>query len=369
MSSVPYGKANYESGGQFEKVVYHQLGHKQESDRVLIVRIAPPIKSFAEKGIWARYIKTHWGYGIRYTNSKTGETKKIPKTFLCIERVDREGAITQECPECKETRAIKADVDERQKKYASEGKTPEEIESLLRSKKGYLKDHNQDRKWHMLAKDLNGKWGYLKISHTCKQLLDAQIKKLIEKGIDPLCSDKGVYFRFERTGTTWNTIKDTPEVHRDAEDKIKYDQLTDGDWGQLEKLQELAILGTPLTYDQIQHLVRSGGDEETVRMVMNLPQKSAEPEVVTGESLVEEDVDPAPAKVAAAPVQAVAAPAPAVVAVPAPVVSAEDQEIAKLQAMLAAAQAKKAQPAPSSSPKLEAALKMPMADFLKQFEK
>lgn len=389
MSTVQYGKANYESGGSFEKQVFYQLGHKEQKDRVQVLRLAPPIKALAEKGVWAKYIKTHWGYSIRFI-AKSGEVKRIPKTFLCIERADRDGTIIQECPECKLTRALRKEVEEQDRNFKNEGKTPEEIDSLLRSKKGYLKDHNLDRKWHVFAKNLDGKWGFLKISHTCKQFLDAQIKKLLERGVDPLSPEKGVYFRFERTGgPAWSSIKDIVEVHRDADDKIKFDQLTDADWGQLDKLPELHTLGQPLTYDQIQQLVQSGGDEETVRLVMNLPQRSQEPDTVTGEPVEEPaaDVDSGMDQKASAGPTAVPEtskapePPPAPTPVPEPAQaapSAEDQEIAKLQALLAEKLAKKTAPpvakaaptpAKTVTPDLKATLDLPMDEFLRQFEK
>jgi len=51
------GKPNYAGGGDNKpSLVFHKLGHKEPKQRVIVVRIAPPIGPLAERGTWAMYV-------------------------------------------------------------------------------------------------------------------------------------------------------------------------------------------------------------------------------------------------------------------------------------------------------------------------
>lgn len=371
--SVTFGKPNYSGSGntqQQERVPYFKLGHKTPADRTLIARIAPPYGAGAEKGVWRRFVKNHFGYTISFVNDK-GEKRDIPQTFLCIEDTDRDGNVRSECPECNEIKKFDAKLKDMEAKLKAEGKSEADILTATQYLRVWLKAHNIDKKWHMVAKNVASQWGYLTISYSAMKLLMEEIKKLGEAGIDPLSPEKGVWFRFTRTGTFFNEIKDTPVVEMEEVEggmfRRKYDALTASDLEALAKLPELHTVGKSLTFEQIQLLVKSGGDEQVVRTVFNLPTPSRRNQTAAPAQESKPASTPQETKPAAAP-----APAPA---------AEEDDEVAKAMAALAAAQAKKkaaqaaaAQPPPAAKPATPgpnamAAMEMPMDEFLAQFEK
>ena len=379
--TIQIGKPNYNSSGENskERATYHRLTSKDKdghSDpgRTLVVRIAPPIGDCAERGIWRRYIKQHFGYGVPYTYQ--GNTKFSHKVFLCPENKDRDGNITNRCPECSERQTQEEKLKEKMEALKKAGKTKEDIQVAVRPIASWLKAHNQDRKWHMVAKNLEGTWGFLTISHKCMKLLLEEIRKLVDRGVDPLGVEKGVWFRFTRNGKDWNEINDIPKVEMiegdDGTYRVKYDTLTQADFDAMGKLDSLMSLGHPLTVEQIQMLVESGGEEETVRAVFGMPSS-------TQKSLPDEDPTP----------DELADPGPRPGSLPVPdrgvetkveteVKTATDtDEVAKLKALLAAAMANSkpatdAKPAPKPPPansgQLKKDLEMPMDEFLAQFE-
>lgn len=283
------GKPNYAGGGDQsgrQSLTFHKLGHKEPKNRVLVVRIAPPVGPLAERGIWALYVKQHFGYSIPFTN-RNGEVKKIPVTFRCLERQDRNGNITQRCPECDEINRQKEKLAAKEKELSAKGLSEDDIKAQTAFVRMWLKEHNLDRKWNMVAKDNGSRWGFLTISHACFKLLKGNeqapglIDTLIANGIDPLSPDKGLWIRFTRNGTAFNEIRDIPTVEtesvtRDGEtyERKKYDALTQADIDAISKLPALDTLGRELTFDAIKRIVESGGDEEILRDVMNMPRQA-----------------------------------------------------------------------------------------------
>jgi len=283
------GKPNYAGGGDQsgrQSLTFHKLGHKEPKNRVLVVRIAPPVGPLAERGIWALYVKQHFGYSIPFTN-RNGEVKKIPVTFRCLERQDRNGNITQRCPECDEINRQKEKLAAKEKELSAKGLSEDDIKAQTAFVRMWLKEHNLDRKWNMVAKDNGSRWGFLTISHACFKLLKGNeqapglIDTLIANGIDPLSPDKGLWIRFTRNGTAFNEIRDIPTVEtesvtRDGEtyERKKYDALTQADIDAISKLPALDTLGRELTFDAIKRIVDSGGDEEILRDVMNMPRQA-----------------------------------------------------------------------------------------------
>lgn len=389
--TIQFGKPNYNNNGsnnqQSERQVFFKLGHKDPKQRTLVVRIAPPIGELSQSGIWARYIKQHFGYTIKFTN-RSGETKSVPMTFKCIEQTDRNNNVLQPCPECEEIRRQKEELEKKTKRLEAEGKSKEEVKTATHYLKAWLKDHNLDKKWHLVAKNTAGQWGFLTISHSAWKLLKGNpsapglIDNLVAKNIDPLSPDKGVWFRFVRNGTDFNEIRDIPEVEKETVtvngetlERVKFDSFTQADLAALEKLPSLDSLGRTLTFDQIKMLVTSGGDEETVRTVMNMPRPAA-----GGAKVATDDNDEPESDAASYSPPAAAASAPKTVE-PAPAAE-EDDEIVKLKAALAAATAKKAAtatpspqqppkaslPAAMVSPKLQQELDTDMESFLAKYK-
>lgn len=340
--SMPIGKSNYAAKSSlFEKTSYYKLGHKSDMERVLVVRIAPAVKDLAESGKWALFYKTHFGYSLPF-DRKDGTRGTFPAAFLCIEDTDRDGNVRVACPECEEARQVKDKVEKRSEQLKKEGKTPDEIETSTLAYRKWLKDHNRDGKWHLLAKNLDGKWGILMINNKCKKRLQTAIEKLLERNIDPLDQDKGVWFRLYRVGSKFNEIEDYAEVvmeeQPDGSSRIKFDTLSSADLTALEKLPSLSEVGRHLDADQIRQIVSSGGSEAVLRTVMSIPARS-----VQQEQQADSEVEQAPA--ARPPPVQVRAPVAAAQEA-APEVEAQDPEIAAAMAALekakAAAAAKKA---------------------------
>lgn len=379
MTTLQIGKANY-TANKGEKLTYYRLGMK-DNQRELVLRIAPPIKDLAEKGFAAVYHKQHFGYSV------TGKgDKRIPQTFNCIERKDRNKNIVQSCPECNEIALRKEAIATKEKSLSANNTPPEVIEAQLRPQKAWLKEHNCDRKWTLLAKNESGTWGYLAISNTCYEDLTREIKELATMGFeDPFGVDHGVWFRFSRTGTAFNDITDKVTAVKVNLGKgafgIKEDALTQTDFAALEALPNLSQMGRKLTYEQIAMLVESGGDEEVVKSVFQSASSArSETSAVRSTSpttLVdtEKPTEKLTEKVDAAPAKEAAKEAPQ---------KGEDlhAQLAALQAKLAAMNlteavlteavqtAKAAAPKatqPTISPELSKNLDMDVDDFVKTF--
>jgi hypothetical protein len=366
-----YAKPNYSKSSAFEKTVFYQLKSKPSPVTSLTLRLGPtPAKHTAlvEKGIWAMFIKTHFGVKMKVTKNDGGSVD-IPQTYLCVEKTDRNKNVLVECPECNEVSLRKTKMEREKKRLEGENKTKEEVAVALKYQNQWLKEHNLDMKWHILAKDLSGKWGFLKISNKCKKKLDEKIKELVAKDIDPLSPERGVWLVFKRTDVdSWQDPGDLVDVHteEDAEGNIKrkYDAFTDSDDTQLDKLPGLNEIGRKITPAQIRLLVESNGDEDVVKSIFNAGKKSeesAEPTMSVAEK-------PVPNPTAAFGLETTA---PAV-----------DDEEARLEAALAAARARKAAAATAQttvapvatgmaqvpSPKMQTALAQDMDSFMATFQ-
>lgn len=401
--TLAIGKADYSGnngsfGGKKRPTVY-KLGHKKPEDRTMVLRIGPPVGALADRGIWARYIKQHFGYTIPFTK-KDGSQANLPVTFSCIEERDREGNITKRCPECDEIKGQKEKIKAKEAVLKEEGKDEKAIDAALGYLKSWTRQHNLDKKWYFFAKNLSNTWAYGAISHSCYKLLKGSkqapgiIDGLVAKGLDPL-GEKGSWFRFQRNGTSWNDITDVPAVEMEETEpgvfRQKFDVLTQTDLDAIEKLAGLEALEGALeirhlTYEQIETLVKSGNDEATVRAVMNMPKRDqVQPSQGSPAPTALDEEEPDAEDIAA---QAPAAPAPAskpavMAPMPAPTPPPVDDEEAAALAALKAIQAKKAaaaaaaQPAkaaPASKPApapaaMKEDLQMPIEDFLKKYEK
>lgn len=356
MTTLTVGKSNYNANNS-AKLVFYRLGMK-DNQRELTLRIAPPIKDLAEKGYIAVYVKQHFGYSIAGKDNK-----RIPVTFNCIERRGKDKKIVQECPECNEIAARKADLEAKEARYKADGTAAEVVEAALRPAKAWLKEHNLDKKWNLNAKNEAGVWGYLAIGHKCydKELLPLLKKLQTSMSIeDPTGVEEGVWLKFTRLGDKFNDIADKVEVVQvslgKGQTQIKTDTLNEKDFSALEAMPSLTTLGRRLTYEQIATLVESGGDEEVVKAVFN----SSSPRSEKGETSPVSTSGPT-TQVSTAPV----APAPTA-ATPTSVPPSDLQaQIAALQAQLAASSAPPAVKTPS--PTVKRSLEMDADKFLAEF--
>lgn len=303
-----------------------------KGDGTDIYRLFPAMKSGAANGSWMEYHTMHWGYEVENPKNPQAPFKK---PFRCIRRKGFDGMIHEECPQCKLIERKKTLFDQNRAKLLSQGRTEDEIKSILTADAQWLRQYNADGKHHIAVKHIGGDARVLKIPTKAKNELLAKIDWVRKnEGIEPFDIDTGVWFVFHRTGGKGGQMNFTVEVHQ--EDVViegrrlkstKLAPLTDADLEAGLALPDLKNdIGTRLTAEQIQALVDTGGDRVLVGKILNAStanvQQGTAPAVPKAPAYV-----PAPAPVPVAepvayapPVAPVAAYAPPVAA-PAPVAS------------------------------------------------
>lgn len=327
-----------------------------------VFRIAPPVKSLKTVGKWNVYDRLHYGYTV--PNDQNPD-KPRHKPFRCIEKKNRATSmVEQDCPECSLLKAKEDEVTAVVKEYIAKGKSPAEAEEYVKGARKLLREHNLDKKYYLLAKNLAGEWGTLKLGYRAfTALQDARTKYMKENGgADPLDARNGVWFEFTRQGKgldTRYTATIAMESLGGGRFQMKSGALTQVDAEALKKCPDLAKLNDnkSLTYDQILALVRSGGEPSMVAAVFNTPRRLEQ--------------SPAPVSQAAPQVQAAVAPLlpPQTVQK----VATQDDEVARLRAQLAALEAAQAAPKPTTpttptTPTAKASVpapQPPVADLMK----
>jgi hypothetical protein len=318
-----------------------------------IYRIAPAYGTLAASGRWFRFIKQHWGYK---SAGDEANANGFPRLFICPEDVDyKTKMIRVACPECSLISNTAATVENRAKQLAEAGKKEDEINTILGVQKEFLKAHNLDKKYIVLAKNEKGEWGVLWLPFKAKEALDNR-RKLIqaESGYDILDADDGAWINFTRSGTgfrntTYACDVVSEMVALDNGKKARQDKqeaLVDVDFDSIvAECPDLASVGRAITVEQIERLVEGMGDPDVVESVFN-EGREASPSPV--KKVIKVEAKPTPVA------------KPVVKAVPAPVVEAPvDDEEAALAAALADIRAKRA--AKALAAQVEAQPKIPPA--------
>lgn len=325
-NTLEIGKGRYTGGSSQPTTVYYELKFDKPDRRSLTLRLAPPIKSEKDNGRgWFTYSATHFGYSTT-SAGRDGKTYSKMMPFACIQRKNRDGLVTQECPECTAIATKEEELKQLESNLRAAGKKEEVIKAATEQIRQYLKDHNLSRKMKVLAKDESGKWGIFTMGMKMFKALEATLQDLSEKSKDALAPVGGLYIQFSVSGSKWNDLTYTA-VPRMIEGKngtfsYKTDSFTASDFEQLQKLPELKTLNRVITEDNIRALVNSYGDQNIVRQVFNLSQK------------VEKEESPTPVYTKEAQVSM-----PTATVAP----SVQDDataQVAALQAQLAALQAK-----------------------------
>lgn len=175
------GKAQYESK---KRKNYFSI---KDGDHLF--RILPPLGNLADKNKWAVYYPVHYGY----LNSE----KKM-KPFVSPEWRNPKTKVI-------EVRDAAKDRLKEMEKALDDAKKSGQT-AVAKAIEEMLEKYNLDNHWYMNAINANGEIGLLKIRHKAKLALDAEIKKLTAKGIDPTSVDQGRYFEFSRSGTGRDTV-------------------------------------------------------------------------------------------------------------------------------------------------------------------
>lgn len=177
------GKASYGGGN---KKTYFKM---KDGDNVY--RILPPMGELADKGIWSVFYNVHYGYKnsdgkLRPFQSslvKNFKTKMIEVPDPALERIEKLKAQLEKAKKAGDTAMV----------------------SKLNEFVGQKGQFNLDNNHYVNAIDAQGNIGILKLRHRCKVALDATLKKLREKGVDPLSVDNGRYFVISRSGMGLDT--------------------------------------------------------------------------------------------------------------------------------------------------------------------
>jgi hypothetical protein len=179
-----FGEAGFGGGGKKT----HWFKFPKEGGS-LILRILPPYGSLKNsKTGWAKYYAIHFGYR---------DTKGNLRPFQSCEVVNRNTKMVEVAdPAVERIKKIKMAQD----KAKLEGN-----EDLVKKLGEQLKVFNVKKAYYMNVMDLQGKIGVISIPYKMKEALDAEIKALNAKGINPISANDGRFFVFTRTGFGANT--------------------------------------------------------------------------------------------------------------------------------------------------------------------
>lgn len=215
-------------------------------------RILPPLGELADEGRWSMFYKVHYGY--KNTKGKLRVFQSSLVTNRTTKMVEVPDAADQRIKE------LKAKLEE-----AKSTGNKAVVERLGKLVSGMKPMYNVDSNHYMNVIDTQGNIGVLKLRHRAKTALDVQIKKLREKGIDPLSVDNGRFFVFTRSGNGLDTsfqvdilqekltVQGVGEVNRDIVHKLSDELIT----RLSEEAAELGKLFRALTSDEIERVVKA----------------------------------------------------------------------------------------------------------------
>lgn len=330
---------------------FHTISDKEPS----VFRIAPPVKSQRMTGKWYTYDSLHQGYTIP---NEQDPSKPKWKPFRCIFKRDRNKMVTQDCPECTRIDAEKKKLEDMvaagaaRLMAATPGLTEEAAKNqaataLKTSAQAVLVDKfYTDRKYYVLAKNIAGEWGILKLPPSLiwgkgqKGALTVLMDKFSSdnNGVSALDPNVGVWFKFRRTGQKWSTqysVEIETESAGGGTFRYKAGPLNGSDIAGLEKCPDLGTYNDDktLTYEQILTLANNTGNAAIVSSVFGSTGRRTPPPAMTMQMQA-----PAPAPLpppVAIPVSApVAAPTPTPVA-PAVLPPVQEDELTRLRRMVA----------------------------------
>lgn len=157
-----------------------------------VFRILPPLGELADEGRWSVYHTVHYGY-------KNSENRMRP--FLSPEVKGKEGQVLVEDVAKTRIETLKMELDKAKK--SGNTAAVEKLNKLV----GPTGMYNLDKNHYVNAIERGtGTIGILKLRHKAKLALDAEIKKLMAAGVDPLSPENGRFFTFSRSGKGLDTL-------------------------------------------------------------------------------------------------------------------------------------------------------------------
>jgi len=240
--AVKIGKAKF----GFTQKKYFKLKDGESTFRIL-----PPLGELADEGVWSKFYKIHYGY----KNTK-GKLRVFQSSL-----VENRKTKMIEVPDAAAARIKDLKLKLEAAKAAGQKAVVEKLGPLVSGQKPM---YNLDSNHYMNVIDTQGNICFLKLRQRAKQQLDIEIKKLREKGIDPLSVENGRYFTFTRTGSGLDTsfgvkvgqeklnIAGVGEVNRDIVHVLSDELISrlGDEAAQLDKLFKA------LTADEIERIVK-----------------------------------------------------------------------------------------------------------------
>lgn len=245
-----------------------------------VYRILPPLGS---GGKFAVMHKIHFGPKGR---SKKDPTLLVHRPFKCIEEYDfTTNSILSPCPMCEKVKQTKEYRDTRQVELKKDGKSEDEIKTLLAPINEFLFAFNLDKKYHLNVKRDDGSFGKLKLPKSTYSSLMNALKDLEKKKkVNALNKESGAWVVLERLSNNGLNPPDTVkflETEVRLEDGssasvIKKAPLTEDDYQKAKELCfDLSDSGaTTLTLDQIKLIVESPNDPDAIDTIFNMTQNN-----------------------------------------------------------------------------------------------
>lgn len=273
------GKAKYSNDKKQLKI--------EEKDTDYAFRILPPMGKCADAGQWYAYYRVEWGY--------KGSDGRM-KPFLDVRKKNyKTNMVEVESAAHLKREQLKQNLLDAVERFKSGSGSKQDV---TRAKE--LKDrYNLDAKFYLNAVSLNGTIGLLKLNKTQMDLLKVEIKKLQNKGIDPLSVDKGVFFVFSKSNDTGN-IKDWSfkvgtylEESDDGSMRRVYHNLDEEFVNRLSREAfELSGMYPTLTPEQVEEIVSAGEDHaEVVDRILGTPVARTTTATTTSDDDDDEDLE------------------------------------------------------------------------------
>lgn len=230
------------------KYGYTKKKYFKQKDGEVIYRILPPLGELADQGRWSMFYRIHYGYKntkgqmrVFQTSLVKNKKKMIEVPDAAVERIEK----------------LKAQLDLAKKNGNKD--LAEKLSELV----GPMGRFNLDSNHYMNVIDLNGNIGILKLRHKAKLALDEVIKRLRDKGVDPLSVNDGRFFIFRRSGkgleTTFSVDVFKEKLHVEGVGQVEREVVHKLDDELISRLSseagELNKLFKKLSAEEIQSIV------------------------------------------------------------------------------------------------------------------
>src|SRR5581483_1442309 len=369
-----FGAAKF--GGEFVKRKWFKLKDGESTFRIL-----PPMGDLAAEGRWSVFYNIHYGY----KNSK-GEMRTFQSPLVKNRKTKM---IEVPDPALDRINQLKAELE----KAKAEG-NKELADKLLKLVGGSKSRFNLDSNHYLNVIDEQGNIGILKIRHRAMLALQATIKGLRDKQIEPLSPENGRFFTFRRSGNALETVYQVEvkkkQLHVEGLGTVEQDIVhsitddiaarcltrnKDGSFLYKEAARLDSLFKKP-TAEEVARIVKEG--EKAVDEILDKKNEATAAAQATGQTYQETDADiedeygttgtPAAQTQASAPASAPTTPATQATAAPAPAAAtppAAQAATSQVAQTMAAPQAPKVTPLSDTKTSAQSIAQQSDEEFLK----